>query len=204
VCSVDRRDLIERTYAKNLPAGIEIAFFNDPESAFDAICRSTAQFGMIAHGGVYINVPKLARYLSTFDPAHPHYIGGHGDLRTVLGKPTYFHSAGPGYVLSRPAIEALQSAMQEGASMGAVGAESFEVFVGYLSEKLGLRRTTSSAFQNCNWRGYCHNGTFGCHVNRPFNRIFSCNHMSDTDFDEWTQILEQNHYYVDENIERFV
>lgn len=59
----------------------------------------------------YVVWDNLLRFLATMDPAKPHYMGSPSPGRvdvSLRGKPkTWFANGGPGYVLSRAAVEAL-------------------------------------------------------------------------------------------------
>ena len=48
----------------------------------------------------YLNIPKLLLYINTFDYNDCLYIGGHGCNRQIGGKNYYFHSGGPGFIIT--------------------------------------------------------------------------------------------------------
>ena len=213
VCSTDQTVLqrIERTYGKNLPK--KIVYFSDERGAsytqWTALKHvrenyPTAKYVMYVGGDAYVNIPKLSHCLGAFSCDVPSYIGGHGDVRKIEGLDVYFHSGGPGFVLTRAGLELLYPRICDVDAFmvwwtqicGKDLVNAPDVCMGYLSLELHLRRITLSGFQNCNYMGYCYNMSFGCHVNRPFNRIISCNNMSSEDFDRWTQILSDNNYFL--------
>lgn len=68
----------------------------------------------------YIVWDNMFRFLSTLDPGKPHYIGspspGRVDESSRAKTKTWFANGGPGYVLSRAAVEALLARRADGAT----------------------------------------------------------------------------------------
>ena len=52
----------------------------------------------------YINIENLLSYISQFDKNQNLYIGGHGDYRILGDENIYFHSGGPGFILSNSVL----------------------------------------------------------------------------------------------------
>ena len=48
----------------------------------------------------YLNIPKLISYINNFDYTDFLYIGGHGCERQIGTKKYYFHSGGPGFIIT--------------------------------------------------------------------------------------------------------
>jgi hypothetical protein len=48
----------------------------------------------------YLNIPKLLLYIKNFDHNDNLYIGGHGCVREICSKKYYFHSGGPGFIIT--------------------------------------------------------------------------------------------------------
>jgi len=48
----------------------------------------------------YLNIPKLLSYISNFDYSECLYIGGHGGLIQIGYFSCYFHSGGPGFIIT--------------------------------------------------------------------------------------------------------
>jgi hypothetical protein len=57
----------------------------------------------------YLNIPKLMSYINTFDYTHGLYIGGHGDERQIGTHKYYFHSGGPGFIITYTTLKNIYS-----------------------------------------------------------------------------------------------
>ena len=53
----------------------------------------------------YLNIPKLLLYINNFDYNDCLYIGGHGCERDICSKKYYFHSGGPGFIITHICLE---------------------------------------------------------------------------------------------------
>lgn len=71
--------------------------------------RFDPDFVHICGTDVFLHVRNALDLLSEMSPSRPLYIGGHGCQRVVAGiaGPLYFHSGGPGFLLSRAALQLL-------------------------------------------------------------------------------------------------
>ena len=56
----------------------------------------------------YVSIVNLIELLRKFSPKQHLYLGGHGCYRQLDGKTIYFHSGGPGFVLSRALVERIE------------------------------------------------------------------------------------------------
>ena len=142
----------------------------------------------------FVNIPNLLSFIKDFDPNDNLYIGGHGCNR-MLDKNYYFHSGGPGFILSRKCLELLvpyfgnmtnewidlcEKTKQE---MKA----ACDVSISYFCHKINsnIVMAPSKTFLHCNYKG------FPCHINQinPKN-IISCHLMSLEDFDDYYSYIK--------------
>lgn len=156
----------------------------------------------------YINIPKLLKYLSLFNHTQNIYIGGHGDSRTILGKNIYYHSGGPGFVITQeclrllyPKLETLMDDWSDVCSKNDFKVPNYDfraacdVAIAYYLQMPEINsyviKTNDLSFSNCNYKGHpCHQ-----HVVNMKDSI-CCHLMSPNDFDEFTQILKLNNYFI--------
>jgi len=148
----------------------------------------------------YLNIPKLLAFLDVYNPLVPLYIGGHGDVRQI-GETYYFHSGGPGFVISGafldtlyPKLEGIMDEWTEICIKNNVHdlIPACDVAMGYFAKKMGARtvKTNDLSFIHCNYLGYpCHQGQV------KMEDIISCHCMSSEDFRAFTRILEENRYF---------
>lgn len=57
----------------------------------------------------YVSIENLISILRNFSPEQMIYLGGHGCYRLIDGKNIYFHSGGPGFILSRALVEYIEN-----------------------------------------------------------------------------------------------
>jgi hypothetical protein len=152
----------------------------------------------------YINIKKLNLYLKEFDFNDNLYIGGHGDYRVIGKKNVYFHSGGPGFIITFKCLELIYSYLEtfmnkwikicnENNINNLVSA--CDVGIAYLvtMDEINTKiiYCKELSFINCNFKGY------PCHINQiNLKDIISCHNMSLQDFDEFTNILKNNNYYL--------
>jgi hypothetical protein len=150
----------------------------------------------------YINIPKLVEYLEKFDSKESLYIGGHGCHRN-LGESIYYHSGGPGVILSWPALSQLSvylpTIMQEWIEICNKYSQfelipACDVAISYFFKKKNMDIKIiidNSVFFHCNYKG------FPCHKWQPdISKIIGCHLMSLEDFDNFTDILYKNNYFM--------
>lgn len=152
----------------------------------------------------YMNVPKMLRYLEMFNPAHLLFLGGHGDCREVLqGKRCYFHSGGPGFVITHGVLELLFPLLPHlTEAWFHLCRENHveplqpacDVAIGYYLQQPNSPVHVLKAdeeFINCNFLGWpCHPGQI------QLSKLLVC-HLMDADACvAFTQLLEANHYFL--------
>jgi hypothetical protein len=151
----------------------------------------------------YLNVPKLLTYVRTFDYTARLYIGGHGCVRQVGDSSYYFHSGGPGFILTHGAVQAIYDDLAtlvgdwtRVCNANGVGhlTTACDVAVSYYvqqpSKNVTVVKTGDLSFLHCNYIG------FPCHPHQvKASDIISCHLMSRDDFYHFTRILEENNYF---------
>lgn len=152
----------------------------------------------------YLNIPKLMLFLQKFNPENTLYIGGHGCHRMIGDQTVYFHSGGPGFILSKTCLSKiyhkLDSFVEEWIEICKKNGTDYllgacDVGIAYLVQlpeyQCEVIKTNDLSFLHCNYKGY------SCHYNQVnIQNIISCHLMGLDDFDEFTRILEKNHYFV--------
>ena len=143
------------------------------------------KFVICCGSDTYLNIPKLMNFIKQFDSTQNYYIGGHGCNRMVLGNNYYFHSGGPGFILSKECLKNiypyLYSMIGEWESINPELNYACDVAISYfLQIKVNrLEIVKNSNFHHCN-----HHGSPCCVGKVVFQNIISCHNMSPSDFDE--------------------
>jgi len=152
----------------------------------------------------YLNIPKLINYIKKFNPDDNLYIGGHGCNRVLNNKNYYFHSGGPGFIITYPCLKQLypflEGIMKDWINVCINSNEinlipACDVAISYYlqldNKDTKIIKTNDLSFTFCNYKGY------PCHINQiDITKIISCHLMSLDDFDEFTQILIDNNYFI--------
>lgn len=149
----------------------------------------------------YLNIPKLMLYINTFDYLDTLYIGGHGCERQIGTTNYYFHSGGPGFIITYSCLTKIYSLLgnimddwinicKDVPSLipACDVAISYYLQQPYINAK--IIKTNDLSFINCNYQG------FPCHPHVAINNIISCHLMSEFDFYKFTCILNNNNYFI--------
>lgn len=143
----------------------------------------------------FLVIDNLEKLVRKYEPTRNISIGGHGCHRTIDGKSTYFHSGGPGFLLSRscskllyPHLENMYENWREKCSLQNNGhlIDACDVAMGYyLGGLLDTEMIKEDAcFFHCTYYGYpCHMGQV------DDTKIVACHLMSLMDFDNFQGIL---------------
>ena len=162
------------------------------------------KFVIVCGTDTYLNIPKLNNFIKNYDPNDNLYIGGHGDNRNLVTTSVFFHSGGPGFILSCSCLTKiypkLHNFMNEWILICKKNNIEYlisacDVGIAYLVNLKEISAKTIDVgelvFTHCNFRGYpCHAGKIN------YETLVSCHNMSLSDFDEFTQILKKNNYFV--------
>jgi hypothetical protein len=152
----------------------------------------------------YMNVPKMLRFLEIFNPTQLLYIGGHGDCRQVSpGKPCYFHSGGPGFLITYPVLKFLSPVLphlthawiqlcdeQHIDSLRPACDVAIAYYLQQPHHQVHVLKADEE-FINCNYLGWpCHMGQIHLH------KLLVCHLMDAPSCHAFTQLLEANNYFL--------
>ena len=163
-----------------------------------------SEFYIVLGTDTYLNIPKLLNLLEPWSQSQQALcMGGHVDFRILsFNRKQYFFSGGPGIVINHKGLNILApylSTMVETWKLVTSGAEylipACDVALCYFAEKLKFKivKFPDLVFRACNHKGFpCHNDSSGEIV----DMIASCHFMTSLDFDEFTDILEKNKFFV--------
>jgi hypothetical protein len=160
----------------------------------------------------YINIPKLFSYIGSFDPNNPIYIGGHGTSRQVGNYEFYYHCGGAGFIITKCCLASIYPKLdnmyeewsricnENNSDLSNACDTAISYFLqNELKESLQIV-INNNAFFSCNFKGIVRHGKstyyFCCNKNIQQRDIISCHCMSAIDFDEFTNNLELNNYYL--------
>jgi len=151
----------------------------------------------------FINIPKLVSFLEKYDKGNSLFIGGHGCYRTVFNKSYYYHSGGPGIILSNECLKKIYPFLGNLTTKWREICEesnihellpACDVALSYFLQNyidVDIVKTNDLSMIHCNHRGYpCHQGQV------DIQNIITCHLMSPEDFDEYNQILISNNYFM--------
>jgi hypothetical protein len=162
--------------------------YNNYKSKFIIVCGTDT----------FINIPKLLKKLEDFNYNENIYIGGHGCKRIILNKEIYYHSGGPGFILSNTSLNFIfnkntaNDILVEWFNIAPNYLKTAcDVNIGYLVHKFNIKTIIISGFYHCNYLGNpC------CKNKFSYSDILSCHSMSLKDFDDFNEILISNNYYI--------
>ena len=152
----------------------------------------------------YLNIPKLLLFLTKFDSNDNLYIGGHGCEREIGSRRYYFHSGGPGFIITRGCLlklyDRLPTLIADWVDLCTINNIDYlipccGVAIAYYLQQPDIDstvvKTNDLSFLHCNYRGY------PCHVNQvEMSNIIACHLMSPMDFINFTTILVTNKFFV--------
>uniref|UniRef100_A0A6C0ESL2 Uncharacterized protein n=1 Tax=viral metagenome TaxID=1070528 RepID=A0A6C0ESL2_9ZZZZ len=189
-------DYLSSSYKHNL--GLKYIFENY-NSKFVFVCGTDT----------YINIYKLLNYTKQLNEDDKLFIGGHGDYRLIDNKNYYFHS-GAGYILSKECLKYLYPQLSTITDLWINKCKNdglpdhlitgCDVCISYyLQNKNYLTDDTiikrNDLFAGCNYVG-CHSYGICCGEKIKKEDIISCHFMTLSDFDVFTELLNQNNYFV--------
>ena len=171
--------------------------------------KYNADFVFICGTDTYINVEKMLLLLNKYDCGQPLYIGGHGDTRSVGETSCYYHSGGAGFILSNKCLQLIyrnlwsmsndwKYYLHENNSNWLTTACDVEISY-YLQKNIPHLQiiVNDEAFVACDHNGLFNNAMSVCCGDRvKKENIVSCHRMTSQSFDEFTQLLQTNNYYL--------
>jgi SAM-dependent methyltransferase len=167
-----------------------------------------ADFVFVCGTDTYINVENLLILLNEYNCESPLYIGGHGDTRTVCEKSCYYHSGGAGFVLSNECLHLIYRKLwsmsrdwkfdlNEYNSNWLTFACDLEISY-YLQKFIPSLQiiVNDDVFFSCDHNGLINDISMCCGEHVKKEQIVSCHRMTLHSFDEFTQLLQANNYYL--------
>jgi glycosyl transferase family 25 len=172
-------------------------------------------FLLICSTDSYINIPKLRSYLESLNPLDILYIGGHGNFREIGTTRLYFHDAG-GIILSNGCFDKLNPFLENvfcdwkklcKYTNNDWLINAWDVTLAYYLQisDYNINATLikkKDGFFGCNYQGYNHNYYHGfkcCGHNVQMNKIMVCRNMLLSDFDNFSQKLKENNYFIQQH-----
>lgn len=165
----------------------------------------------------YINIDAMLSYIDEFDSSKPLFIGGHGDYRTLRNKPYYFHCGGAGFIITGVCLNYIYSTLTsikdewhniciESSREDLISACDVALSY-YLQNIIGADLQiieNKQQFFGCNYKGIVHHKGVGlymcCNNIIQLKTLISCHCMTLLDFDEFTEILEANSYFSENEV----
>lgn len=162
------------------------------------------KFVMCVGTDTYLNIPKLLLYTNTLDYTESLYVGGHGCVRNIGLKNYYFHSGGPGFIITYSCLEKLYGTLSTLTDDWIQVCKTnnlsdlipaCDVAISYYLQQPSINckiiKNTDYSFLHCNYVG------IPCHPHQVnAKNIISCHLMSIDDFSKFTNILNANNHYV--------
>jgi hypothetical protein len=152
----------------------------------------------------YLNIPKLLLYINKFDYTENLYIGGHGCERQIGSKKYYFHSGGPGFIITYECLiklyNILPTLINDWINTCNINNIQYlipccDVAIAYYLQQPNINskiiKTNDLSFLHCNYQGN------PCHINQvDMSKIIACHNMNKIDFNNFTNILIMNNFFV--------
>ena len=198
-----QNDYISASYKQNL--GLKYIFDNHKDFDFVYVCGTDT----------YVNVDKLDEFLKEYNPKDKLYIGGHTNEKIINKKMTLkFHLGGAGFILSKKSLLLLSplfaNMVDDWIKFCKITKNEklmygCDVCISYYCRILNIQMLTFyDRFYECNYRGLMDisrvNGFFSefhcCSEHIQWKDIITCHNMSLRDFDEFTDILNQEKWYI--------
>ena len=166
-----------------------------------------ADFIFICGTDTYPNIKKLLLYLTQFDSNEKLYIGGDDGYRDIGISNIRYHTGG-GFLISKgilnelyPSLDNLQNEWNNICKINRCDylIDACDVSIAFFISKCNNVKLIDkeNSFYGCNYKGFANNNTLECCSKKiNINEILSCHHMTLSDFDEYTFILIQNNYFI--------
>ena len=162
------------------------------------------KFVLCCGSDTYLNAYKLHKYIMKFQYLDNLYIGGHGCHRVIGKKNLYFHSGGPGFILSHTCIHKMYRFLDTFMETWIEVCNKYnlkhlltacDVGISYLANYDEINATyiltNDLSFLHCNYKGV------PCHINQvDMSEICCCHSMTLDDFDAFTKILVENRFFM--------
>jgi len=157
-----------------------------------------AKYYYLAGTDTYAKLDKILEFLKRLeqkiDTKDYLYIGGDGFIRHETGKEIYYHSGGPGFILSNSLMARIYSLIPKWIIQWNTNTHWIKVACDWSIAclfdhyKLPVKTIKSDNFKACNWKGCEKNGKKCCQNVNPDN-IWVCHYMQPTDMIEFHNYL---------------
>jgi len=176
--------------------------------------RFDADFVFCCGTDTYINIKKLLKYVEQFDPNKNLYIGGHGAICNIDNRDYYYHSGGGGFILSKECLHNIyldlatmlnewivqcNASFNQWANMNVMISACDVAISFYIQKKIQSQLEIikdNDAFFGCNHKGFANENFNCCGDKINITKIITCHRMTLALFDDYTNILERNDYFL--------
>ena len=143
--------------------------------------------------------------LDSLDKNKNLYIGGHGDYRMIGEENVYYHSGGPGFIITNNALGTIYSDLYtmhnnwinicKNTNNNRL-IPACDVQISYFLQKKNVEVIKNKHFYSCNFIGCKYNYRYKCCYNTiDTQNIIACHEMSPTDFDTFDFIVNSKNSY---------
>jgi hypothetical protein len=143
----------------------------------------------------YPNILKLKKLCEQYDPNTASLIGGHGDYRRIKDENIYFHSGGPGFILSKKLCEMLypdlDTITEKWIKLAPNYAPACDLSLAYWCHLHSVPLIVVKGFHHCN---LCPKECNTC--NTPISETISIHNMKGNDYYQMYRLLSENNFYV--------
>lgn len=178
-----RNDYMSASYKQNL--------------GLNYICENfTFNYVHVCGTDTYVNIDYLTPYLTQFNPNENICIGGHGCSRKIDNQDIFYHSGGPGFIISRCALNNIKNLLSDMVKNWAriVQTQSRDphlVTACDLALCYYLIKNDCKLIRDDKCFFHCNHVGFPCHKRNKLGKdIVACHNMSLSDFDDFTKILD--------------
>lgn len=165
--------------------------------------KYSPKFTLCIGTDTYLNIPKLVSYLEAFNHETPLYIGGHDDSRQIGNKFYLYHSGGSGFIITLPVLKKIiplvSDIMTDWTNVCRTNGVDYlicacDVGISYYIKTYCPETKyieLVNEFIACTYQGV------PCCIGKiNMSKICSCHFMSLNDFRDFTQVLEENNYFM--------
>jgi len=162
------------------------------------------EFILVIGTDTYVNVPKTLQLLSNFDHNKSLIIGGYSDMRIVNFKWVEFFDGGCGIFISKeflkviyPMINDVDKFMENWIYITSLNKdidlkEACDVSIACLAKDINADFIKVSGINNI------HHFKCDFEMIKKLNPVFTCANLSSEQFQEYTKLLKENNYFLNE------
>lgn len=202
----DLKDDTKYIYLKDVKNDVESASYKQNLGLKYIYENYKTEYIHICGTDTYINIPKLLLTLDLFNCNEKLYIGGDPGYRLLGDINIYYFNGGSGFLISYPVLEELSNKLTNLFTDWETECKNkftyylipaCDVALAYYISQINDIKyiPIENSFKGCNHKGLAVNNTIQCCSNK-IEQIIACHHMTLNDFDDYTEILEKNNYYL--------